>query len=118
MIARRVTKEAIYPLDRYAHYEGFPKWLRNTRRALGLSQSELAAALRVTPKQVNRWENGHVFPAFQNLQSICKFLDIPPNRIFKEVVAEREKKYEGAIHRVCTKGRLYELPPIRCIPKT
>lgn len=113
----RVLGNELYPLDSYNGSDGFSLWLIKWRTRFGLRQLDIAKALHVSVKQVNRWENEWVFPCYQNLIALCKLFGIKPNTIFKEVVAQREKHYIGK-HRITKKGRMYELPAIRCIPKT
>lgn len=40
----------------------FSSWLRDTRRALGLTQKELAEAIGVSPSAVGMWERGLRIP--------------------------------------------------------
>jgi putative transcriptional regulator len=56
--------------------EGFsPRSIRHFRRALGLTQEELAHAIGVTFSTVNRWENGHARPSKMALRALGALAD-------------------------------------------
>jgi superfamily II DNA or RNA helicase/DNA-binding XRE family transcriptional regulator len=53
-------------------HDGLPDRIRRLRRALGMTQSELAERLGVSHVTVNRWENGQVAPSALALQKIVR----------------------------------------------
>ena len=60
----------------------FPEFVKNLRKDLKLSQSDLAKALNVNFTTINRWENGHVTPsnlAMKNFIDFCQnnLINIP-----------------------------------------
>ena len=57
-----------------ASYTG--KVISNRRKALDITQKELAERLNVTNKAVSRWENGLNFPDIAIMESLAKALDI------------------------------------------
>ncbi len=48
--------------------------LKMARIAAGLTQSQLAQALGCLPKDVSRWENGHVEPGVLTAKKIAEVL--------------------------------------------
>ena len=46
--------------------------LRAARVNAGLSQKDVAKALRVSNKTVSSWENGETFPSAKNITRLCK----------------------------------------------
>lgn len=45
----------------------FGQFIAQQRKAIGLTQKELAERLLVTDKAVSRWENGHGYPDIETL---------------------------------------------------
>lgn len=56
--------------------KSFGAFLAETRKARGLTQSELAEQLHVTDKAVSRWERGLGFPDINTLEPLAKALDL------------------------------------------
>ena len=54
----------------------FGKNLRIVRRALHISQVELAESLEVSQSVVSQWENGEVSPTLDTLVKICECLEV------------------------------------------
>ena len=54
----------------------FGKNLRIVRRALHISQVELAESLEVSQSVVSQWENGEVSPTLDTLVKICECLKV------------------------------------------
>jgi transcriptional regulator with XRE-family HTH domain len=50
--------------------------IRAARKALGLSQAELAAKVGVEPPTVSRWETGKDFPGQERLPALCEALSV------------------------------------------
>lgn len=54
----------------------FGRFIAQQRKAVGLTQKELAKRLLVTDKAVSRWENGHGYPDIETLENLSKALEI------------------------------------------
>lgn len=55
-------------------YRIFTKLLRETRRAAGVTQVQLAGKLRTTQSIVSKWERGELRLDFVQIQGICRAL--------------------------------------------
>lgn len=56
--------------------EKFGAFVQQRRKELGMTQSDLAEKLYVTPKAVSRWERGIGFPDIKLLQPLAEALEI------------------------------------------
>jgi transcriptional regulator with XRE-family HTH domain len=56
--------------------------LRDRRRALGLSQAQLATRMGFTPPQINRYEHGTTRLSASGLWRAAEALDVPPSYFF------------------------------------
>lgn len=54
----------------------FGQFIAQQRKAVGLTQKELAERLLVTDKAVSRWENGHGYPDIGTLENLSKALEV------------------------------------------
>lgn len=54
----------------------FGRFIAQQRKAVGLTQKELAERLLVTDKAVSRWENGHGYPDIETLENLSKALEV------------------------------------------
>lgn len=54
----------------------FGSFIATQRKAVGLTQKELAEKLKVTDKAISRWENGHGYPDIETLESLSAALDL------------------------------------------
>ncbi len=54
----------------------FGRFIAQQRKAVGLTQKELAERLLVTDKAVSRWENGHGYPDIETLENLSKALGV------------------------------------------
>lgn len=54
----------------------FGAFIAQQRKAVGLTQKELAERLLVTDKAVSRWENGHGYPDIETLENLSKALEV------------------------------------------
>lgn len=54
----------------------FGRFIAHQRKAVGLTQKELAERLLVTDKAVSRWENGHGYPDIEILENLSKALEV------------------------------------------
>lgn len=51
------------------------KWVRESRRAQGLSQSQLAKKLGITTVHISKLENGHSSTNISTLVRMCEIFD-------------------------------------------
>lgn len=67
------------------------------RKALGLSQAELAERLHVTDKAVSRWETGRGMPAVDSLEQLAEALGLSVSELLsgRELTAEELPKEAG-----------------------
>ena len=73
------------------------KFIQEQRKEEGITQSELAEKLNITDRAISKWENGICMPDVDNINELCKILNITINDLFSgEVVdmKENEKKLE------------------------
>lgn len=61
----------------------FAKILREKRKALNLTQQELAEKLHVTRQTLSRWENEATFPNLDTLVDLSNILEIPLDNLLK-----------------------------------
>lgn len=54
----------------------FAEKLKNSRKAVGLSQEQLAEKLCVSRQAVTKWESGKGMPDIENIRAISRLLDI------------------------------------------
>ncbi len=57
--------------------------LKDARKAKGLTQKEIAAELLMTQQQYSRFENGVYELNYEQIQKICRILEITPNDLFE-----------------------------------
>ena len=73
----------------------FAKNLRTVRSGRGLSQTDVAKKLFVTPQTVSKWESGHAFPDVENLCNLASALNTTPDRLLG--IGTGEEKFFIAI---------------------
>lgn len=61
--------------------------LRRVRRALGLSESEVASELGMSVSDVASWEDGNEVPSFVQFQALSKFFGLPEVFFLRETPA-------------------------------
>lgn len=68
------------------------------RKALDLSQAELAERLRVTDKAVSRWETGRGMPAIDSLEPLAEALGLSVSELLsgRELTAEELSREAGS----------------------
>jgi transcriptional regulator with XRE-family HTH domain len=64
----------------------FAQYIRDVRLQRGLSVTEVAERVGVTPASIYFWESDHVRPRDANLSALCKVLRLPV-RATKEIAA-------------------------------
>lgn len=57
--------------------------LKDARKAKGLTQKEIAAELLMTQQQYSRFENGVYELNYEQIQKVCRILEITPNDLFE-----------------------------------
>ena len=60
----------------------FGEKIRNARKALGLTQRQLAQQLGVSNTSVSNWEKGLSRPDADMIQSLCSILRLQPNDFY------------------------------------
>lgn len=73
----------------------FNRRLTETRRAMGLTQAELAEKLSTTPIAIERWENGEVEPDINDLVLLAGALNVSTDHLCgkkNEVSVESERR--------------------------
>ena len=56
--------------------------IRRERETLGLSQADLAQAIKIKPQTVYRWEKGKAWPTSKNVGSLAHLFGIDPAKLF------------------------------------
>ena len=57
--------------------------IAKSRKALNLTQSQLAEKLHVSDKAISRWETGRGFPDISIIEDLCDELHITSYELFK-----------------------------------
>lgn len=66
--------------------------IRKARKASGITQKELAAALGVYQKDISRWENGERLPSLEIFAKICRVLNVSADFILEIEIGEEQRK--------------------------
>ena len=69
-------------------------FIMNKRKALGLTQQQLAAKLHVSYQAVSKWETGNYMPDLSLLEPLSKELEISLNELLTGEEIEQEKVIE------------------------
>ena len=64
--------------------------LRNQYRGKGISQDELAAALKTTANTISRWETAVYKPSVADLEKIARFFGVPITVFFPQIEPSAE----------------------------
>lgn len=62
--------------------KNFGKYITEKRKAVGLTQEELANRLYVIPTTVSKWERGITYPDITMITNLCKELNISEHEFF------------------------------------
>lgn len=81
--------------------------LKKLREEKGLTQSELADELSVTPQSVSRWEKGLAYPDIEKLPQLSKLFDVTIDELMGNV---KSKLHTITKELVKVRSRLYENP--------
>lgn len=98
--------------------------IRQERENLGLSQADLAEAIKIKPQTVYRWEKGKAWPTSKNVGSLSNLFGVDPTSLFsrrKPVEAPKSKmedpKLKAALAVIC-RFFGYGLTPIKSSRKS
>lgn len=75
----------------------FSKALRELRHEIGISSTEMAERLKVSPQRYSAWETGKTLPDLYVIEHICNTLNVPPD-IFFDLSVERPSVVEDVIY--------------------
>jgi transcriptional regulator with XRE-family HTH domain len=64
--------------------------LRNQYRGKGISQDELAAALKTTANTISRWETAVYKPSVADLEKMARFFGVPITVFFPQIEPSAE----------------------------
>lgn len=62
--------------------------LTERRKAAGITQEQVAAALNVTQGAVSQWERGEVLPTIPNLVKLARLLGCTVDDLMRDVIVE------------------------------
>ncbi len=77
----------------------FGEKLRETRKAAGFSQEELAEKLNVSRQAITKWESDIGLPDISNIMTISKLFSIPVDDLISEektAVRVKSRLYESS----------------------
>ncbi|MBO5257322.1 MAG: helix-turn-helix transcriptional regulator, partial [Clostridia bacterium] len=91
--------------------------IRTLRKERGITQDELAAALRVSFQSVSRWENGQTYPDIELIPKIAAYFGVTTDEllvekdesILKEERERRKSKYHTDIWSEKDSSKKFEL---------
>jgi len=91
--------------------------IRTLRKERGITQDELAAALRVSFQSVSRWENGQTYPDIELIPKIAAYFGVTTDEllvekdesVLKEERERRKSKYHTAIWSEKDSSKKFEL---------
>ena len=72
------------------------RFIKEKRKEVNLTQSELAEKLNVTDRAISKWENGNCMPDSGIIKELCNILNITINDLFSGEVVDM-KKYEETL---------------------
>lgn len=70
--------------DIYQHIGNQIRELRTTLRGNGISQADLAEAVKTTANTVSRWETATYKPSISDLERIARFFGVPITSFFPD----------------------------------
>ena len=72
--------------------------LRTTLRGEGISQEELAHAVKTTANTISRWETATYKPSISDLETLARFFGVPINVFFPQAQSKsRESRAVGLL---------------------
>jgi len=78
--------------DIYEQIGGRIRELRTTLNGRGISQEELAQAVKTTANTVSRWETATYKPAVADLEALARFFGVPITVFFPEAGSKSRTK--------------------------
>lgn len=79
--------------------KNFGKYIREKRKAVGLTQEELANRLYVIPTTVSKWERGMTYPDITMITNLCRELHISEHEFFTACDDEAMNQEKREINR-------------------
>lgn len=74
------------------------KYISEKRKALGLTQVQVAQALSMSDKSVSKWERGICLPDASKYKPLCEVLNITVDELFSgETLNEREDEVKDTL---------------------
>ena len=86
--------------------KNFGKYITEKRKAVGLTQEELANRLYVIPTTVSKWERGITYPDITMITNLCKELNISEHEIFTACDDEAVNQEKREIKRYRTINKI------------
>ncbi|MBO5502157.1 MAG: helix-turn-helix transcriptional regulator, partial [Clostridia bacterium] len=94
-------------------YEKIGAFIRERRKAAGLTQEKLAEQLGVSAKAVSKWENAMCLPDVSLYEPLCQQLGITIGQLFQDRETSMQEQAKDWLIDVLA-GRLY--PPDCSVP--
>jgi transcriptional regulator with XRE-family HTH domain len=79
--------------------------IRRTRKNRGMTQTDLAQAMKVADAQISRWETGRVVPQRRNLEAIANALGVPAETFLLKDEDEEEEEGENELGELVSRAR-------------
>ena len=72
------------------------RFIAERRKAVGLTQMQLAETLGITDRAISKWENGKAMPDSSLMLELCDILEISVNELLigEEIIMENNEKNE------------------------
>ena len=70
--------------------------IKNIRKSLGYSQSEISDVLSIDVSVYNRIENGKILPSHDKLYSFSKFFRVPIEKFFEGLGSNIQQNYDNS----------------------
>ncbi len=86
--------------------KNFGKYITEKRKAVGLTQEELANRLYVIPTTVSKWERGITYPDITMITNLCKELNISEHEFFTACDDEAMNQEKREIKRYRTINKI------------
>ena len=71
-------------------FKNLGTYLREKREGKGMTQTDVAASLKVRPQFVSNWERGLSSPPWRLMRNLVRVYGIPKNEIVKVLIKEHE----------------------------
>lgn len=64
--------------------------IKTIRKERGLTQNELSSKIGISNNGISQIECGHVFPSKQNIDKICKVLEVPQSYLLLFSISDED----------------------------